>query len=131
MVRHGTIHVNDPPRWAGCADAIEEVGEPLASYLRLLLAEDDARQREQAAAFEGDHDARTEAGLDREKLQSDIEAFRQHHVRWLMLVLRWASEDNPTALQAHLDPVFRTELDRTQEAVMECELRLDRLEAQP
>lgn len=109
-------------------DPLAALGEPLATYGRLLLAADDARAREQAAQVRGDVDAAGRAALDREEAQFAITQFRHHHVTALLLVLRWAGEDNPTALQEHLDPRLREELDRVETAVVDGEGRLDELE---
>lgn len=115
-------------RWAGASDAFEQLGEPWTTWGRLLLREDDARAREQAAATRSDFDAKARAELEREDTQADIQRFMQHHSSWFLTVLRWTIDSNPTALAALLDPAFRTELDVTQQAVVDAEERIDKLE---
>lgn len=126
MVSHAIPNVNTSPRWDGAADGLEHLGEPFASYGRLLLEEDAARQREQVAAFRTDLAGVVRAREEREEAQAKIVTFRQHHVTGLLMVLRWAIEDNAAALIAILDTLL--ELDRIRDAVIETEDRLDRLD---
>lgn len=104
-------------------------GEPFTTYSRLLLAVADTRDRLQAEQTRGNRNAIAAAELDWQQALEEFHQFRHHHVSWLMLVLRWCNDFHPAALAAHVSEALDVQLDRTQAAVMECEQRIDSMEA--
>lgn len=101
-------HPTSPPtpRWSGVADAFQDLGEPLTSFGRLAIAEDQARAREQSAVFRGDLAAARVAADEREAIQADVEALLERHVRSFLTSLRWAVERNPVAVASILAPIL-------------------------
>jgi hypothetical protein len=115
---------NDPP-----AEFPLDLGSPLFNeYARLLLAADDAYQALHRAIIGGDRAEINDAELVYDDRLGDVFAYKHRVAQDLLLALRFASELYPGRIMEHLDPVFRQELDVTQEAVVELEDRVDDVE---
>lgn len=105
-----------PPR---TPDPYGILGEPFATYARLLAAFAAADQRRHAAQIAGDPVERELAEAEYEERHAAASAYRQHGAAALLLLARFAAECHPGALASHLDPAYRRELDATQHALRE------------
>lgn len=114
---------------AAVAAQLIDHGGVLSEYGHLLLAADAAQQREFRYRREGRSAEEIEAAVeDRRDAETDIHQFKDRQARVLLHMIRWAAEIYPGYLQSHLDPVFRHELDVTQNALVEIEDRVEKIE---
>ncbi len=107
---------------------IAELGEPLATYTQALLTADATAKQLQTAQGTRNPNAITDATLEHECAICDVYKLKYKAASQVMFALRCVSELFPGAIQIHLDPVFRRELDITQTALVELEGRLEDLE---
>src|SRR5688500_12853694 len=81
---------DDPPdKPDGPAAAL---GEPFATYARLLLAADDAKQRLHAASIDGCPADRSRLDVEAERAVEAVHTFKAHHGQAWVMFARWAGE---------------------------------------
>ncbi len=110
-------------------EIIATLGEPATSYARALFAADAAGRRFHEAQMAKDINAMTDAQLDRERALAQVWRIKDDGATTWLMQARWAKELYPGCTQEVLDPLYRRELDNTQQAFVELAVRVDDIES--